>query len=372
MGFYIRKSVRVGPLRFNLSKSGIGVSAGIPGFRVGTGPRGNYVHAGRGGIYYRATLPSAPRAQQQIINRSSPPVHSAYDSTVGPQIPIESGSVLGMRDESANGLLAELNSKHSRWRFGALGVLAVIFSVAYLWNSLIPISQAAIAILGTVAVILLLAFDEWRKSTVIMYDFDDDGANAFQGLVSAVNSVGGAQKLWHVESKADVLDRKYHAGAASEISRKSISVRTGRPPFVKSNIDVPFVKLGKQTLYFYPDRLLVFEPNAVGAVAYSELRVERSVTTFIESQSAPSDSRVVSRTWRYVNRNGGPDKRFKQNPEYPVCEYESIHLGSASGLNELLHASRVGSAEALIRYLTLEHWAPPSPPDSRRHGTRAW
>jgi hypothetical protein len=29
MGFYLRKSVSVGPLRFNLSKSGVGVSAGV-------------------------------------------------------------------------------------------------------------------------------------------------------------------------------------------------------------------------------------------------------------------------------------------------------------------------------------------------------
>lgn len=52
-------SIRVGPLRFNLSKSGFGVSAGIKGFRAGTGPRGNYVHMGLGGIYYRATIPSS-------------------------------------------------------------------------------------------------------------------------------------------------------------------------------------------------------------------------------------------------------------------------------------------------------------------------
>ena len=50
MGFYIRKSINAGPFRFNLSQSGLGVSAGIPGFRVGTGPRGNYVHMGRDGI----------------------------------------------------------------------------------------------------------------------------------------------------------------------------------------------------------------------------------------------------------------------------------------------------------------------------------
>lgn len=44
MGLYLRISVRVGPLRFNLSKGGVGVSAGIKGFRIGTGPRGNYVY----------------------------------------------------------------------------------------------------------------------------------------------------------------------------------------------------------------------------------------------------------------------------------------------------------------------------------------
>ncbi|MFD2423467.1 DUF4236 domain-containing protein [Ralstonia solanacearum] len=49
MGFYVRQSVKVGPLRFNFSKSGVGVSTGVKGIRIGTGPRGNYIHMGRGG-----------------------------------------------------------------------------------------------------------------------------------------------------------------------------------------------------------------------------------------------------------------------------------------------------------------------------------
>jgi hypothetical protein len=38
MSLYIRKSISVGPFRFNLSKSGVGVSAGIKGVRFGAGP----------------------------------------------------------------------------------------------------------------------------------------------------------------------------------------------------------------------------------------------------------------------------------------------------------------------------------------------
>jgi Protein of unknown function (DUF4236) len=69
MGFYIRKSVKAGPFRFNLSKSGIGTSVGVRGFRVGTGPRGTRVFAGRNGLYYRASLGSAKRRPtQQSVN----------------------------------------------------------------------------------------------------------------------------------------------------------------------------------------------------------------------------------------------------------------------------------------------------------------
>lgn len=64
MAFYLRDSVSVGPFRFNLSKSGVGLSVGITGLRFGLGPRGRYIHAGRGGVYYRKTFSSKPEGLQ--------------------------------------------------------------------------------------------------------------------------------------------------------------------------------------------------------------------------------------------------------------------------------------------------------------------
>ncbi len=40
MGFYYRKSARLGPFRVNLSKSGVGYSVGGRGFRTGVSARG--------------------------------------------------------------------------------------------------------------------------------------------------------------------------------------------------------------------------------------------------------------------------------------------------------------------------------------------
>ncbi len=42
MGFYIRISVKNGSIRIDFSKSEIGVSSGIKGARISTGPRGTY------------------------------------------------------------------------------------------------------------------------------------------------------------------------------------------------------------------------------------------------------------------------------------------------------------------------------------------
>lgn len=53
MAFYLRKGLNFGPLRLNLSKGGVGLSAGVTGARVGISPRGAYVHGGRKGVYYR-------------------------------------------------------------------------------------------------------------------------------------------------------------------------------------------------------------------------------------------------------------------------------------------------------------------------------
>lgn len=59
MGWGIRKSFRVGPMRVNLSKSGIGASVGLKGARVGISSRGqSYVAGGKGNLFFRENLSS--------------------------------------------------------------------------------------------------------------------------------------------------------------------------------------------------------------------------------------------------------------------------------------------------------------------------
>jgi hypothetical protein len=327
----------------------------MPGFRVGMGPRGNYIHAGRGGFYYRATLPS--NAGHSPAAAPSPyPAHAPEPTraTVGPEQEIESGSVLQMRDDSADGLLKELNAKRRLLRLGPAALIASLAGAMWLWPRAGTVAQVTIAVVALAIVIAAFVRDTLRKTTVIMYDMEADAATSYQALIDAVKEFGRASRLWHISSRAEVLDRKYHSGAQQAIKRTPTSTTVGSPPFVKCNVDVPSIGVGRQTLFFLPDRLLVFDAGSVGAVSYSALIVDQGRTQFVEDDGVPSDSRVVGRTWRYVNKSGGPDRRFKDNSEIPICEYETIHFRSATGLNELLHASRVGVATALTKYLALE------------------
>jgi uncharacterized membrane protein len=57
MGIKFRKSFKAGPVKVNLSKSGIGASVGIKGARIGVDAKGNtYAAGGKGGIYFRENL----------------------------------------------------------------------------------------------------------------------------------------------------------------------------------------------------------------------------------------------------------------------------------------------------------------------------
>jgi hypothetical protein len=341
MGFYLRKAIPFGPFRLNLSKSGIGLSAGVTGFRVGVGPRGSYVHAGRGGLYYRQSLGQGSNQRDGAGGLAG--------SAATQAIEIDSGNALDMVDSSAAELLAELNSKR---RKASLQPIAWLFAVAGSLNALAigmpPLWLAFAALLLLFLVPIAALLDRARKTTVIEYELEEASEGAYGYLGEAFAHLAGCSRLWHIQATERVLDRKYHAGAGSLVTRKPICPGQSAP-FLRTNVPIPTLPVGRQLLAFMPDRLLVFESKAVGAVPYEELVIEVTEKRFTEHEGVPPDSRVVDRTWQYVNRDGGPDRRFRPNPELPIVAYEEIHFSSPSGLNETIQVSRMGVGMHLQR-----------------------
>lgn len=354
MGFYLRKSISVGPLRFNLSKSGIGVSAGVKGLRFGVGPRGNYVQMGRGGLYYRAILPPSTDSRRSPAQPELTPSPQIPLGTHAPLEEIESADVSQIVDSSSRELLDELNRKRAKmhlWPIVAIASVVILgLGVSLNWPTWI---LALLLLNGAVGTYIAHAHDILKKTVVLFYDFDPDMESAYAQLHSAASQLAGCTAAWHIEASGKVHDRKYHAGASDLVHRKSTFIQKAEPPYVKTNIETIAVGVGRQTLHFFPDRVLVYDTNGVGAVGYPELRVDVSTTRFIESDSVPRDAEVVDRTWKYVNKTGGPDRRFKDNKELPVCRYEEITLSSQTGLREVLQLSRCGHGSEFAKAISL-------------------
>lgn len=369
MGFYLRKSISAGPFRFNLSSSGLGLSVGVKGFRVGAGPRGNFVHMGRDGLYYRASLGGNHRPSRQEAPVPPLPPPQGSTGTV-----IETGNVLEMKPTTGSHILEQINEKMALsllWPWALVG--GGVLSVTVLFQP----NESALGILSLVATAALTAWlafrDQQRRAVVIMYDLDDGAIAPFQKFTEEFDHVRSVNQIWNVDTAEDTSDWKRNAGAGRLLSRKAASLTYSVPRVVRTNVSVPAIIGGRQNVYFFPDVVLIVEASRAGALSYEQLEVLWSMTVFIEDGSVPGDAEIVGHTWRFVNKNGGPDRRFNNNRQLPKALYLQMGLSSAEGLRKILHFSRVvdhtgfdaalDGLRGIIRKLSLLALARPRSPE---------
>jgi hypothetical protein len=341
MGWYLRKNFGLGPLRLNLSKSGLGYSLGVRGARIGVGPRGSYVRLGRGGVYYQKYF--STDSSRTVL--PSDPVRPTNIEELG--TPILTAPASELRDSSSDTLLQEILQKHQKMRLAPLFTILSGLLILVLLGAQSPvgvvIAMAAICVL----VHVVLARRDWeQKLVVVNYDLDGAARSKYVQLLKAIETFAGSARIWGVASFRAGVDRKYHAGANTLLDRKVTSFRLAVPFGFQTTVAVWSIRLGRQTLYFFPDRILVFEGSGVGAVNYDSISVSLGQTQFVEEDEVPSDAKVVGSTWRYVNKNGTPDRRFNNNRQIPVVLYSQIGVSSASGLNIAIESSDLSKAAA--------------------------
>lgn len=359
MGVSFAKSVKFGAVRFNFSGSGIGVSVGVPGLRIGTGPRGAYIGGGIAGFRYRKSLgtgSSAARtnALSPVRPSGAPSLGSSplADPNVVATVEHETKNVLELADSSSDALLQSMNEQRNKtalWPFvaAALTVLLLLLNNASsAWNS---------AVLPTLLVVFVAATlwvmwrDDMRKLTVLFFEPDAETSSLFDTLTSAAQSASTARKLKSIANTSKYGDTKYTAGASEGLKLVNAKFFLGQAPGVVANVEVPILQASKTTLAFYPDRILAFQGKSVGAIGYKELESTCGPVRFIEKESVPSDATVVDQTWQYVNKKGGPDKRFKNNRQFPICRYNQLNLSTTSGLDIRFMGSRDGAFDSLVQ-----------------------
>ena len=344
MGWGYRKSFSNGLFRATISQSGISTSFGVKGVRITSGLRGTYVTIGSGGFFYRQRIDS-PRKISEYKNQQN---YQARPILSSDEVVITQGDINQLRSASPKELLTEIEEKHKLTSFiFPINILCGIGSlIIFLWQT---------PLLFFLWIPTWIALGIWanrqdfqRKSVSIFYSLDDSVTHSFEKMGEGVHQLATSDRMWWIATESAVSDRKRNAGASSTIKRSPASAALALPAYFVTNIEIPSISAGGIVLYFFPDRILVYQGVQVAALHYQQLSFSVDKTRFIESDNVPSDSRKVGSTWQYVNKNGSPDLRFKNNFQIPIMEYGEIFI-TGKGLTISLHISKLEAASAFIK-----------------------
>jgi hypothetical protein len=178
-----------------------------------------------------------------------------------------------------------------------------------------------------------------KRTSRLFYELDETERQRYSIVQEALTHLGKSNRIWRIEARSATSDWKRNAGASTLVKRVPIGVGRSNPARVETNLAIPRIDIGQVRLFFLPDVILYWERGTFGSIGYDDFRVEQSVTRFIENGPVPADATIVDRTWRYVNKSGGPDRRFNNNVQLPIVQYGVLVLTSSRRLNIHLNTS---------------------------------
>lgn len=336
MGVRFRKSIKLGcGVRVNLSRSGIGYSIGGRGFRTTVSPKGRVtstVTIPRTGLSY--TLGSSGRRSSSASHtpHQSPSV-SGEQRGLGAVTDTTSADVSNFQPAEYNDLLKRLQTTYNI-RVFAMALLISSPIISSMITSFMSLPKAAASLIFFIFVAAFLIITHFAVVDMD-YEMDSETKINYENYCAAWGFVDESNGKWQQITSIAVTDRKYHAGANQVANFKPLKITHKLPGFMKTNVNAYYVNMHSEKLIILPDKLIIIRNGKIGAINYDDINIEYSKHNIIGGTVCP-DSEIVGHTWKYVNRNGGPDKRFKDNARLNICKCGKITLKSSSGLNVVI------------------------------------
>lgn len=158
---------------------------------------------------------------------------------------------------------------------------------------------------------------------------EEEETNAFLTFLHNID-VSMPAKMMRVKTAGtydSLMDWKKNAGASSYVSiTKDSHLKLSSIPGVNSNVRYPKLRSGSLHAWFTPDGIIVKETaqSQWSVFEYSDIEVEQYSSRRLIDGKIYKDTKVVDHTWKYVNKKGGPDKRFKDNKKLPIVQYGEV------------------------------------------------
>ena len=338
MGLRFRKSINLGGgFRINLSKSGIGYSWGLKGFRVTKKAKGGARYTasvpGTGVSYTRETSSMFGKSERKQNNTRyyQQPPSAVNDSNLYNEREISNGNVKDIHSDGMEEMIASANKSLKLNKYATiLLVISAILGCSFPYFFI------------AAAVFLILKIYIKKKGIIeLEYTIDEEQRASINERLSPLKKIASSECIWRITQSSSVLNRKYSSGAGETIKRVHCSALKNLPFPFKSNEKAVCFKSGKETFIFLPDKFFIIQKGKLGALNYSDLTYTVNGVRFVESGTVPEDAKIVGDTWKYVNKNGTPDKRFGDNRQLPICLYGELAIRSKTGeVNTVLMFSK--------------------------------
>lgn len=190
------------------------------------------------------------------------------------------------------------------------------------------------------------------KKVAIFYEFSDSAKSKVKDFYGTFEELTISHKAWFITNQYNVESRKFHGGASSKEERKEITIQFSKLPKIESNLKFPEIPFGREKLFLLPDIMITFYLNICKPISYHNIVAAQKNQEFIEFGKVPKDAEVVDWTWKFVNKSGEPDLRFKENEEIPVLSYSEIYLQDTNNFHIQISFSRRNIGKKFAHLLT--------------------
>ncbi|MDD6251035.1 MAG: SHOCT domain-containing protein, partial [Oscillospiraceae bacterium] len=203
-----------------------------------------------------------------------------------------------------------------------------------------PMILDVLAIISTIIARLIYSI---RGKVRAEYDFDENGQQYLSMLESAIACLKESKMLNRVYQAYEIKART-NGGASRALSTTPVKFSLKKPRFLKTKARCHYVKFRNEELYILPDMLIIVSKKAFSAIALKNLEINVSSSTYITSNPA-KDANIIRYTWLYLNKDGSPDRRYKNNIKQAVTQCAVIDFSTKEGLNMRLQASNIPSVQ---------------------------
>ncbi|ENB9205855.1 DUF4236 domain-containing protein [Serratia marcescens] len=366
-------------VRLNIGKRGISASIGVPGATVNVGQKGIRATVGLPGSGLSYTTPNfSYGAKHSVIhprNPSATETHLEMPETTPGNVPsnakiympqagmneissasvevLTSTSLLPLRDLLAKAReqraevkadLQEAIAEESKQKSELARRKSSLFRLFYKRR----IAELEIKLPQTQAEISRLV--SWEDSTKIAITFESSDASqrAYDAMVRAFDVLKSSVKKWDITADKAVDQFAERTLATRSVNRHPVAFDFSSTDLIQfTGRAMRFENANGDDILLYPGVAVI--PRADGAFALIDLRelqISAEPRGFHEEDGVPSDASIAGHTWAKTNKNGSPDRRFKDNYQIPICIYGNITFHSQTGVTEEYMVSNADAAQA--------------------------